>query len=112
MKLISLLRKSALKITLSLSMILSPTPTKAMEPMQWSKTPEMTLKTGDRAKFNGVLIPDLNYRNYKSLEAINPIVMQGLEEYPQNCSHDFDISPLIWFVGGALIGGLAVARVK
>lgn len=83
-----------------------------MEPMQWSKTPEMTLKKGDPAEFHGVLVPDLNYKNYKSLEAINPVVMQSLEEYPLNCPSEVSISPLIWFLGGVLLGGLAVARIK
>lgn len=76
--------------------------------MVWSSEPETTLKTGEKAEFDGVLVPDLNYRNYKTFEAIVPELAK-IEEIE---SKESGISPVLWFLVGALVGGLTFSSFK
>lgn len=80
-----------------------------MEQMVWSKTPETVTKKGNE---NYVLVPELNYKNYKTLEAMAPELVRLTEDYPQNCPSDFSLAPLVWLVGGAILGGLVTTVVK
>lgn len=79
-----------------------------MEPMTWSKQPEMTLKKGDTATFPGVLVPELNYKNYKTFEITSPQVMKVIEDkgVPVHFEDSPSIfaSPILWAIIGGLTG--------
>lgn len=72
----------------------------------------MTLKKGDAAKYDGVLIPGLNYKNYKTFEKTSD-QMQKLAavEAVQSQSSTF-FNAVLWFVVGAAAGALAISVSK
>ncbi len=76
--------------------------------MTWSKQPEMTLKKGDTATFPGVLVPELNYKNYKAFEMTSPQIMKVIENkgVPVHFEDSPSIlsSPILWAVIGAAAG--------
>lgn len=49
-------------------------------PSNWSSLPEIHLKKGDVAPNEGVLVPDLNYRNYKADEEYNKYLIEKAAE--------------------------------
>lgn len=77
--------------------------------MKWSSLPELTVKKGDPAKYQGVLVPELNYKNYKTFEAVTPEVkkLAAVEVVQANNSDLFH--DILWFVVGAAVGALAVS---
>ncbi len=85
-----------------------------MEPMTWSKQPEVTLKKGDTAIFEGVLVPELNYKNYKTFEVTSPQIMKAIEgnNVPMHYQDSPSIfkSPTLWAIIGGFTGyGIARA---
>lgn len=82
--------------------------------MKWSPLPEVTIKKGSRAPADGVLIPEQNYRNYRTLEDIQPELNKiltgndlALCEEPSAWQN-----PLLWGFIGVALGGVAIAVVK
>ncbi len=81
--------------------------------MKWSPLPEMTIKKGNKAPADGVLIPELNYRNYRTLEDLAPELDKILKgsDLPRCTEPSTWENPLLWGVFGVLVGGIAVAVV-
>jgi len=79
-----------------------------MEPTKWSNLPEVVMKTGDKAKYSGVLVPDLNYQNYKTFEKELPEVkkLATVQIIEADNNHAFD--DVLWFLGGLVVGIFAV----
>ncbi len=76
--------------------------------MQWSNLPEVRIKTDEKALYEGILIPELNYRNYKTFEKVNPEIQKltKVEISQENSNNLFN--DILWFGAGVLIGGIAV----
>ncbi len=100
----SLLKRSVLIMQISLWISLSMSPMKAMayEKMTWSSQPEVETKFRDSPY---VLVPDMNYRNYKSLEFYQPEYEKRMAQ-GEECL--YSESPLIWGILGAIVGGLLI----
>lgn len=47
--------------------------------MQWGPDPEVLIKKGEPADYDGVLLPEINYKNYKKFEQFQPTLMQTIE---------------------------------
>ena len=86
-----------------------------MASMKWSDKPEVTIKKGNKATFDGVLVPEQNYRNYSDLVDLQPDLEKMLH------GGDFSLceapttpvlqSPLFWGVVGTVFGGFVIAKV-
>lgn len=75
--------------------------------MKWSKTPELTLKKNETAKFSGVLVPELNYQNYKTFENTFPEMEKRASVQKVECETNNIFNIVLWtaigFVAGALV---------
>jgi hypothetical protein len=80
--------------------------------LEWSKAPETILKVGDFAPFEGVLVPPLNYQNYKTIEKMLPQFEKFVSKADVPMEKSVFDSPIFWGVLGALIGGAAVELSK
>ncbi len=68
------------------------------------------IKKNERAKYDGVLMPELNYRNYKELEEINPKVVEMVKaECVESQNTSVWASPFLWVVIG-FAAGFTVTR--
>lgn len=83
-----------------------------MAQLNWDRQPELILKKGNSSPFTGILIPDQNYRNYKTLEVSNTELMEKLEEsrVPLVCPSCEDsncvFNSIIFGLLGLAVGGI------
>jgi hypothetical protein len=84
--------------------------------MLWSKQPEMTLKKDDKAPFPGVLVPELNYKNYKTFEITSPQILKIIEgnAVPVHYEESASVlaSPVLWGIIGVCFGYTAAKIMK
>ena len=78
--------------------------------MKWSDLPETTIKKGMKAEFDGVLVPELNYRNYRTLDDLAPELNKLMKGNDVIFCDDTTIweSPILWAVVGVFVGGFVV----
>ncbi len=79
--------------------------------MEWSKAPETVLKIGDFAPYEGVLVPPLNYKNYKTFERIKPEFDRLMDTADLPMCNEPGVlgSHVFWGVIGVLVGGAGMA---
>ena len=82
-----------------------------MPPVQWSKTPETPVRAGSKAPFTGVLLPEENYRNYKSFEQMQPVYDKLVKagDLPVCSEPGVLSSPFFWGSIGIIAGAIAEA---
>jgi len=74
----------------------------------------VTIKKGNKAPADGVLVPELNYRNYRSLEELQPElnkIIYGKADLPLCSEPSLWESPLLWGAIGVIVGGFTIAKV-
>lgn len=60
----------------------------------------------------GIIVPELNYRNYRTLEELQPELLNLTKELPR-CEEPGTLeNPLLWGVIGVLVGAVAVGIIK
>lgn len=79
----------------------------------WDKNPEIQLKKSKPAPYTGVLMPEQNYRNYKTFEESNEALMQKVEGSKSilSCPDCDCINPVLYgivFVGLGFVAGSLV----
>lgn len=79
-----------------------------MEPVKWSNLPEMHLKKDEPAKYQGILVPELNYKNYKTFEAVTPQVEKLASVQVVEAQSESFFHAVLWFIVGAAVGALVV----
>ncbi len=73
--------------------------------LNWDSLPEMVIKKNERAAYSGILIPDLNYQNYKELEAENPQIVKMIQaECVESDRTAWYESPYLWTAVGFIVG--------
>lgn len=82
-----------------------------MDPPKFSRLPEVHLKLNDPAVYNGVLIPESNYRIYKANEEM-VLVLEKAFTPPEPCPKpqiDLWVSATV-FILGVAAGALLINR--
>jgi len=77
--------------------------------MTWSKTPELTIKKGEPAKYQGVLVPELNYKNYKTFEAVAPEMEKLMGVEISDAQNSSLLTNILWGLAGVAVGAVAVS---
>jgi hypothetical protein len=78
--------------------------------MEWSTQPEVTMKAGAKAPFEGILMPEMNYRNYKAFEDMSTATDSFLKTSGLPCSDPDWITPVLWGVVGFAVGAMAFRK--